>query len=131
MKAFLLIVLLCLIAVPAFAVEGEIYFGAFLDSNYRAFPNDLNGSAKFVSGVELRQKIEAPIIVTPWVKLETIMDGQNKIGTFHPSSIRYDVGIQADIYKSLYIDISHMCWHSIDRNGGTEYYNLLKLGYKF
>lgn len=86
MKRILLACLFTLIASTAFA-GGDIYFGKYLDAKFRANPD--GGKASYVAGVYLDKQLS---VFTPWVRLETLMDGYNGNGSFHPSSIRYDVG---------------------------------------
>ena len=125
-KTILMVLILCLIPATAMALDGEVYFGFLMDSTLRAYPD--GGRARYVSGVELGQRID---IFRPYLKLETLMDSYNGDGSFHPASIRYDIGISADIYRGLYIKGSRMCWHPVDRAGSTEEYWQIRIGYKF
>jgi hypothetical protein len=125
------LVIVLLTASMAFAIDGEVYFGVYGHSTLRARPD--GGRARYVSGVELGHFINTPVIqgVRPWVRLETLMDDMVSSYTFHPSSIRYDLGVTVHLYEGLYFEVSHMCWHPIDIEGGVEQYNLFKLGYEF
>ncbi len=128
MKKLLIIIPLFFFPVVSFALDGEVYFGQFFDSNMRASPD--GGTAKWISGIELGHKMDVKIILRPYLKLETYMDKWHG-DSFHPSSIKYDVGINAELYKGIYIDILRSCWHPIDRWGKVEQYYLLKMGWKF
>lgn len=46
----------CLIP-NAHALDGEVYFGYFPQSRYRANPDGTSGNARFVSGVEMGHTI--------------------------------------------------------------------------
>ena len=118
-----------LICPVANAFDGELYFGKFFESNLRAYSD--GGKAKFIGGVEVGHKIK---FLRPYVKLETLMDECYQGSTvpyFHPSSIKYDVGVKLFLPKDIYIEVSHMCWHPIDGKGVVEQYHLLKVGVKF
>lgn len=120
---FLILFLILSFSVPCFA-GGDVYFGKYIDSKFRANPD--GGKASYVAGVYLDHKIS---VFTPWLRLETLMDGYNGNGSFHPSSIRYDVGVTVDVWKGTYIDVSRMCWHPVDSGGTVEEYWLVKGGY--
>ncbi len=115
-----------LICSTAFAVEGEVYVGQYFNNTARGNPDGDIG--KYISGVEIHESFGR---FTPYIQLETIMDKYVSGGAFHPLSIRYDLGIEIDIYKGLSVDINHMCWHPIDRAGTVEQYNMLLFRYKF
>ena len=121
---FLVLLLILSFSTPAFA-GGDVYFGKFIDAkHYRANPD--GGKAAYVAGVYLDHKLS---IFKPWLKLETLMDGYNGGGSFHPSSIRYDVGVTVDVWKGTYVDVSRMCWHGVDAKTTVEEYWLVKAGY--
>lgn len=121
-----LIITALMICLPVMAEANEIYFGSYIDARYRAAP--AGGKASFVSGVTLDRTFHKRI--TPHMNIETLMDKYNGNGSFRPASVKYDLGIRADIYQGSYLDLSRMCWHSIDRPGTEEYW-LLKAGYKW
>jgi hypothetical protein len=104
----------------------EVYFGAFIDSSLRSAPNATT-SAKYVSGVRI--DTEFGYGLTPRLLIETLMDSANDDVSLSPTSVRYEVGLQYQ-HDSKYIDLSRMCWHSID-GFGTEDYWLLKVGAKW
>lgn len=52
-------------------------------------------------------------------------------GTFHPMSVKYDLGIEIDLWKGLMFEFEHSCWHPVDIGGTVESYNLYKIKYRF
>lgn len=110
----------------AHAVDGEIYVGKFGSNTSRAYPD--GGVGKFISGIEIGQQISR---FKPYLRLETISDRQNGDGTFHPASIRYDTGMNIDIWNGIFFEVKHSCWHPVDRSGKVEQYNLFLLKYRF
>ena len=120
-------ILLITILLPSAAFAGgDIYFGKYIEPHYRACPD--GGNAQYVAGIMLDKPLGR---FTPHIELQTLMDDYNGNGTFHPASIKYDLGIRADIYKGTYVDFSRMCWHPVDRGGTVEEYWLVKIGYKW
>lgn len=111
-------------ATPLFA--SEIYFGKYFDSAYRSQPD--GGTAAYVGGVLLDKQVS---IFKPRLQIETLMDSYNGNGSFHPSSVKYDVGVNIAVYDGTYLDVSRMCWHPVDAVGSTEEYWLIKAGYKW
>lgn len=127
MIAKIILVVLLLFPSISCAWDGEVYFGALLDSTVRAQPRGWT-SAQFASGVEVGHLVFD--VVRPYVKLDTLMDDYNNNGSFHPASIRYTIGIGARIWEGLHADFSRMCWHTID-GPGTEEAWIIKLSYKW
>ena len=128
-----LIICLCLLcfAPPAKAWDGELYFGKYLNSTLRSAPGaEDNRYAEWVGGVEIGHRLFKNRL-RPYFKLETLMDGTNGDNTFSPSSVKFDFGGRVEIYRGVYLDLSHMCWHPIDSGGAVEQYNLIKLGVRF
>lgn len=129
-KIILLIIALLVLSfqiTSSYAFDGELYFGKFLSSDLNANPD--GGTAKFIGGIEIGHKMR---FLRPYVKLETLMDAYSREDqTFHPSSIKYDLGTKILLPKGIYFEISHMCWHPIDSKGTVEQYNLFKIGIKF
>jgi hypothetical protein len=123
LNRLILILLVLLIATPCLA-GGDVYFGKYLDAKYRSRPD--GGNASYVAGVSLDKQLH---IFKPWLKLETLMDGYNGNGSFHPTSIKYAVGVTVDVWKGTYVDVSRMCWHPIDSGGTVEEYWLVKGGF--
>lgn len=122
-----IIIILILIFFPTAvcAFDGEIYFGKYTGSHFRARPE--GGVAQYISGMEIGHTIK---ILRPYAKIETIIDQYNPKGWFHPASVKYDLGIRLNLWKA-YIEISHMCWHPIDAVGSIEQYNMFKIGARF
>lgn len=120
-------ILILLLLFPQISHASDIYFGKYIVPYYRSNPG--GGNAKFVAGINLDKTFYDRF--TPSVTVETLMDNYNGNGTFHPSSVKYDFHFKADIYEGGYIDISRMCWHSIDSYERTEQYWLIKAGYKW
>ena len=129
-----------LLAAPAAALDGEVYFGAF-DSNYSqlaAYPGDPGYTGKFVSGIELGHKMWGWL--RPYVSIEVIMDqAVEEMYAFHPASDRYTAGIEMAldfIQPGVYLKLEHQCWHPVDRAPGygtdkVQQYNLAQIGWKF
>ena len=117
---------------PAMAWDGELHFGKYLNSTLRSKPGgeESNHIAEWAGGIEIGHKLFNNRF-RPYLKLETLMDGTNGDNTFSPASIKFDFGARVELYRGLYIDASHMCWHPIDSGGDVEQYNLIKLGVKF
>ena len=133
----MLFAVMLMVSVATSAVAGgDVYFGKYIDSKYNARPGGLlMKKATFISGVYLDNEFDFKKAylpgVKPWLRLETLMDGYNGNGSFHPASIKYDVGVTFDVYKGTYVDVSRMCWHPIDSDGRVEQYWLIKGGYKW
>lgn len=122
MKSLLITFLL----LPSFCFASEIYIGYLPDSSLRAQPSGIT-SARYVAGVQ----IDKPIgIFTPRGKIETLMDRPNADVSFHPASVRYEVGVEAKIIDGWYADLSRNCWHTIDGTG-TEDYWMVKTGVRW
>jgi len=114
----------------AFAFDGDIYAGKYINSTLRSRPGGgNNGYAEYVAGVEVGHKLFNNKF-RPYLKLETIMDEYTD-DAFHPASIKYEIGGRVEVYKGIYIDVSHMCWHPVDSAGVVEQYNLIRIGVKF
>ena len=113
------------IPIYAQAVDGEIYFGSFYNSTSRAYPD--GGIPKYIAGVEIGQEINR---FRPYIRIETIIDDYEN-ATFHPASVRYDIGLSIDIWKGISFNAHHSCWHPVDRSGAVEEYNLFTIRYRF
>ena len=107
------------------ALDGQIYFGLFDTETFRAFPD--GGEAEYLAGVELGHEWK---FLRPYIIIDTLIDDRNG-AKFHPSSVNYKIGIQADIWKGTFEKVEHMCWQPVDNNGTVEEYNLLMIGWKF
>jgi len=125
MKKLILLSLL-LISTSAFA-GGDVYFGKYFQPKISGNPNGSN--PQFVAGVKLDQTFLDRL--DPYVQLETLMDAENKDGSFHPISIRYTVGVNLRIVDGFYIGGERMCWHPVDHGGPVDQYWLAKGGYKW
>ena len=133
MKKLIYTLLFSMLSINAFAFDGEISIGKYLNSTLRSRPGREytipNNYAEYVAEVEIGHKMFKDIF-RPYLKLGTLMD-ENDGYLFHPSSIKYEVGGRVELYKGIYIDLSHLCWHPIDAGGSVEQYNLIKVGVKF
>ena len=131
MKTLIMCLCLCFTS-SAMAWDGELYFGKYINSTLRSSPGGKQQEcAEWVGGIEVGHRLFNDRL-RPYVRLETLMDGVNEAdNTFSPSSIKYDLGIRAEIYGGIHLDLSHMCWHPVDSDGAVEQYNLIKLGVRF
>lgn len=139
-KLVMSLMLMLLLTVPAHALDGKVYFGAF-DSNYSqlaAYPGDPSYSAKFVSGIEVGHKMWG--FLRPFVIFEVLMDQAVKeLYAFHPSSDRYTAGLEVDmkyLLPGVIIKLEHQCWHPVDRAPGAgsqkvQQYNLIQAEYRW
>ena len=108
-------------------IDGEIYLGKYGNSNARAYPD--GGVREFVAGITVGQTIGR---FRPYGQIETLFDEVAiNNGKFHPGSVRYNLGIDVDIWKGIYLGIEHECWHPVDRAGTVEEYNLITIKYRF
>ena len=123
---FFTIILLCLSTVPSSAVDGRLYFGKYFDQTLRSNPS--GGIAEYVAGVEVGESIN---IFRLYTGIETLMDGSNGDGTFHPASVEYTIGGTVNLFDNLYLRAEHVCWHPVDGMGNVEHYNILQIEYKF
>ena len=124
MKTLLIWLLLCS---TVFAVDGEVYIGQYVGANTaRASPDGEEG--KYIAGVEIDEHFGR---FNPYVRIETIMDEYVSGGAFDLISVRYDLGMEVDIWKGIFLEFEHSCWHPVDRGGTVESYNLLLFKYKF
>lgn len=116
-----------LLCSSALAVDGEVYFGKFNPdtTTARAYPD--GGVCEYIAGIEVGQKINR---FRPYLKIETIMDDYEN-SKFHPASIRYDIGLDINAWKGMFLELKHSCWHPVDRGGTVEQYDLFLLKYKF
>ena len=110
---------------PATAVDGEVYFGRYNSTTARAYPD--GGVPEYIAGVEIGQRVWR---LRPYALIETIMDERIN-ATFHPASVRYNLGISIDIWKGIYLEAEHSCWHPVDKEGTVEEYNLFTIRYRF
>jgi len=126
----LVILIILLLPINSFGLDGDISFGKFINSTLRANPGGeyTLSYAQYIFNIEIGHNLFKNKF-RPYVRLETIMDDNENI--FNPVSIKYDFGTRINIYKGLYMDLSHMCWHPINFYGPTEQYNLIKMGIKF
>lgn len=132
MKKLIVALALLLASTTNVFAGGDVYFGKYVASNQTVSPfSELK--AEFVSGVYLDKtvKLDTAYYVKPWLRLETYMDKYNGNFSFHPSSIKYDLGVTVGNVNGLYADVSRMCWHSIDAKERTSQYFLLKVGYRW
>ena len=104
---------------------GEVYFGRYFNSDAIAYPD--GGIPEYIAGVEIGQEISR---FRPYIIIETIIDEKDG-ASFHPASIRYDLGIGVDIWKGISAKLEHSCWHPVDRGGTVEEYNLFTIRYRF
>ena len=132
-----IIVIMCiLMAAPVAAWDGEIFIGKYINSTLRTKPGGgytiPNKYAEFVVGLEIGHRVfeDTLLPLRPYIKSETLIDEYSE-DSFHPASIKYEIGIRAEIWKGLYADFSHLCWHPVDSFGDVEQYNLIKVGVKF
>ncbi len=123
---YILLLILLLIPINALAVDGHVSFGAYTDSTLRADP-DGTDTAEYIAEMEIGQQVE---MFRPWVSVKTLMDGRDS-SNFYPSSVGYEVGTSVDIWKGLYFEVSHKCWHPVDSKQTVEQYNLFKIGWQF
>ena len=122
---YLVLLALLLFYTPCFAVDGEVSFSSFADSTYRDVSPKV---AHFASYVEIGQEIEK---FRPYLKYTTLMDSLNKDVSFHPISIQYEVGIDYQLPKDFYVNVSRMCDHVVDGYPNTSQYWGFKVGWKF
>ena len=115
-----------LLPTMSFAFDGELCFGKYFDSNYKADPD--GGIALYINSVEVGHVMGR---FRPYIRLETLIDEYRFIGRVRPSSIKYYIGITASIIKHINLELSHVCWHPIDSFGTVEQYNLIKMRIKF
>jgi len=115
----------------AFAFDGNVYVSMASDSTARAYPE--GGELAYLAGIEVGQSVKV-INVRAYTRVETLIDRHVGGGMFHPSSVKYSVGLIKE-FGAAYARIEHMCWHPIDRDGyrdgAVEQYNLLTIGVKF
>ena len=119
-----LFLLLALITAPAYA--SEVYFGVLPDSSLRAQPNGTS-KARYTAGLLVDKDLGD---LVPRAKIETLMDRTNGDVSFHPASVRYEVGVELQLNDGWYADLSRNCWHTID-GYGTEDYWMLKAGVRW
>ena len=132
MKTIITIIICILISSPAIAFDGELYFGKYINSTLRSKPGGEQADyAEWVGAVEVGHWLFNDRF-RPYLKLETLMDGIGEDDmSFHPASIKYDLGIRGELGHGLYVDFSHMCFHPVDSEGPVEQYNLIKVGLDF
>lgn len=126
---------LCLQPAVSHAVDGMITFGTFFDAqNVRLRPD--GGQAEYQSEIKLGHRFAfLHGFLRPFVDLTTFMDGHNGDGSFHPGSIRYDVGLswETKVNKRLFFltSLRHYCWHPVDANTTVEQANYFEIGFRF
>lgn len=127
MKTILISIMLLIgFSAQSYGLDGEVYFGKLFDSSLRAEPD--GGQASYSAGMEIGHRIG---IIRAYTGIDTLCDEYNDDGTFHPSSVRYEIGIEANVYDGFWIEASHMCWHPVDKSGTVEQYNMIKAVLKF
>jgi hypothetical protein len=126
MRAFWVFVLLLCLADGALAADGEVYGGALFNSTRRASPG--GGAAKYIAGVEIGHKVFDAL--RPYAKVETLMDWRDG-GTFHPSSVEYEAGLEWFVGTGVSLKASHSCWHPVDSGGSVEQWDLIQIRYQF
>lgn len=109
---------------PAF--DGEVYFGKTFDSTLRAYPD--GGVAEYAAGIEVGHRVGR---VRGYTAIDTLCDDYNGDGSFHPASVRFDIGLAVNIVDGIWVEASHMCWHPVDGGGSVEQYNMLKAVWRF
>ena len=126
----LALMLTVLLYTNVFGFDGDIYMGKYINSTLRSKPGGMyTNYSEYIGGVEVGHKLFNNKF-RPYLKFETMLDEYNE-STFHPASIKYEIGGKIEIYKGIYVDVSHLCWHPIDSAGIVEQYNLIKVGIKF
>ena len=123
----LIVLIILLIPLQVFAIDGEISFGTYLNGNTNRSAPGLDTAPLYYTNLLIGQDIKRLYV---WTEFITLMDEQNG-ATFHPSSIEYKIGADLDINWGIALQFEHSCWHSIDTSSGVEQYNLIKLRYKF
>lgn len=128
-KALSWIIGVCLMAAcTAHAFDADIYTGFMQNSTLRSSPGNNSEYAEYVQGIKAGHNIGKFRL---YGELETLLDGYNGSGTFHPASIRYTTGVSYRVWKELIVSLEHMCWHPIDTGGRIEEYNMLMFNYHF
>ena len=107
------------------AVDGEIYFGRYYNSTEIASPD--GGIPEYIAGIEVGKTINR---FRPYALIETIIDERTD-ASFHPASVRYNLGLSIDIWKGISFNAEHSCWHPVDKEGTVEEYNLFTIRYRF
>lgn len=127
MKALIALAVLICLAIPAAA--SEMYVAYLPDSSLAASPNVYSHKfARYAAGVLLDKNMQA---FTPRLKIDTLMDKTNDDGSFSPTSVRYEVGVEYRTpLEGLFLDASRNCWHTIDGYGTQDYWQI-KAGYRF
>ena len=123
-KILFTIILLLFLPIKAHAIDGEISF-TWMDGNYRGYPD--GGKAEYSTKIEVGHKFGW---FRPYAIIETYMDDTTENYLFHPSSVDYTLGGQIN-YGNLFIDVSHNCWHPIDRFGLVEQGEKLTIGWRW
>ena len=127
MKKIIYIILILLFSANLVsAFDGQVYGGKYFNQDYSNSPN--GGNASYISGLEIGHIITKG--VRPYIMVETLSDGTTDTGFFHPTSIKYDVGLELN-KGYFFTKLSHMCWHPVDTGGNIEEYNLIIMGFKF
>lgn len=117
----------------AYALDGRVAFGKYLNQGRQAFPLDGQFSANYLSEVELGHALIFPdFSLRPFIGFYTLMDGvaEDSAG-FHPSSIDFRAGLQVLLPKGFYIEYEHSCWHPIDNFGRVEEWDRVSVGWSF
>ncbi len=116
----LLLVVLLLFATPALALDAEVSGALYSGNKLASFTG---GEADYSAYLEIGHTVGR---FRPYTAVETFMDSRDDL-SFHPASVRYEVGLQVELFGGLYLDGSHSCWHPIDGGGRVEEYDKLQL----
>lgn len=109
-----------LLLLPGLAHSSELYFGVLPDSSLRAQPEGTS-KARYTAGLLVDKDLGD---LVPRAKIETLMDSTNSDISFHPASVRYEVGVELQLNDGWYADLSRNCWHTIDGYGTEDYWML-------
>jgi len=115
-----------ILLLPCASFASELYFGVLPDSSLRAQPQGTS-KVRYTAGL-LVDKDVGDFVAR--AKIETLMDRTNGDVSFHPASVRYEVGVELQLNDGWYADLSRNCWHTID-GYGTEDYWMLKAGVRW
>jgi len=122
-----MVIVILLLILFSFPVDAsELYISVLPDSSLRAQPNNTS-KARYTAGLLVDKDLGD---LVPRAKIETLMDATNSDISFHPASVRYEVGVELQLNDGWYADLSRNCWHTIDAYG-TEDYWMLKVGVRW
>lgn len=127
MKRIIVVILLLCIPNICKAWDGELSIGKYFGSTKRAYPD--GGIAQYIGTMEIGHKIK---FARAYIRLESLFDAYiNGLTNFHPSSIKYDIGLKISLPHNFYMEYNNFCWHPIDKIGRVEHYDMFKIGIKF